>query len=103
LWLLHVHVLHSLLLPQALAFDGFFIEQWFDAYPASFRTEMPAQSVSTSKASATSPLPALFELSFTDELLLSRMKALMAFSVMLTSKRLATYGADKRTLVSMGP
>jgi hypothetical protein len=71
--MLHIlcHIMHLLFLPKPLPFDGFFVEEWFDTYTAGFRSEVTAQSVSTSEASTAAPLTSLFQVAFADELFLS--------------------------------
>jgi hypothetical protein len=85
-----------------LPLNGFFVEQWLDAYAARFRAEMPSQSISAGKTTATTPLAALFEISFANELLLSGMKSFVAFSVMLTSESFPTDCTYEWAFVGMG-
>jgi hypothetical protein len=63
---------------------------------------MPTKGIGTGKASTAAPIVAIFERASADKLLLARMQALMALAIMLSSKCLAAYTADERTLVSMG-
>jgi hypothetical protein len=100
--LLHVHILHALLLPQTLPFNGFFIKKWLDADAARFRAEMPAQCISTGKTATASPLATLLELSFANELLLSGMKSFVALSIMLARKGFPAHCADERAFVGVG-
>lgn len=63
---------------------------------------MSAQRIGAGEAPTATPLAALLELSFADELLLARVQALVAFPVMLPSECLSTHRANERTLVSVG-
>ena len=63
---------------------------------------MSAQCISTSKAATASPLATLFKLSFTNELLLSRMKSFMTLSIMLTRKGFSAHGTDEWAFVGVG-
>jgi hypothetical protein len=97
-----VHVLNPLLLPHSLPLEGFFIKQWLDANPASFRAEVSAQSISTCEAATATPLATLLELALAHEFLLARMQAFVALPVVLARECLSTHRANKRTLVSVG-
>jgi hypothetical protein len=97
-----VHILHTLLLPKTLPFNGFFIKKWLNADAARFRAEMSTQCISTGKTATTSPLAALLELSFANELFLSGMKSFMALSIMLARKSFPAYCTDEWALIGVG-
>jgi hypothetical protein len=60
---------------------------------------MTPQSVRPGKSATATPLSAAGEFSLTNELLLSRVKPFMPFTIVLSSEGFATYRADKRPLV----
>lgn len=63
---------------------------------------MAAQSISAGESTTASPLATLLELSFANKLLLSGMKSLVTFAIVLASKGFPAYCTHKRTLISMG-
>lgn len=63
---------------------------------------MATQCISTGKTAATSPLAALFELSFANELLLSGMKSFMALSIVLACKGFPAHCTHEWTLIGVG-
>jgi hypothetical protein len=86
-------------LPHPLGY--LLVEKWLNANAARLRPEMTTKRIGAGKPPATAPLPAAFEFSLANELLFTRMKALVPFSVMLPRKRLATDSAHERAFIGM--
>lgn len=64
---------------------------------------MAAKSVRTCKPPTATPLATSFEIAFANELLLTRVEALVSLSVMLTRKSFATDCTNEGPLVGMSP
>src|ERR1700761_6667560 len=81
----------------------FFIQQGLNAHSSRFRSEMSAEGVGACESAAATPSLTWERPQFTstDELLLARMQALMALTVMLAGECLPTNGADERPLIGM--
>ena len=92
---------HLPLVPHSLPLQSFLVQQRPDTYPTGFATEVPPKSVCAGKSSATSPAIPRLQLSLAYKLLLARMQAFVALSVMLSGKGLATHRTHKRPFVRM--
>lgn len=97
-----IAITHGLTLTiPATLFLRFFLEEGSNTHTASFRPEMPAKSIRTSEAPATTPIVAILEVAAADKLLLSRVQTLVTLSVVLTGERLTANTTYKWTLICM--
>lgn len=95
-----IAIVHLLVLPIPFAlFACLLLQQGPNAYTASFRSEVAAQSVSAGKAPPTTPAAAILEIAATHKLFLARVQPLVSLAVVLTGKGFAANTADKGTLV----
>lgn len=95
-----VAISHLLLLAVPLALLlGFLFEQGTYADTASLRPEVATKSICTGKTPATAPVTIVFEITTADELLLTGVKTLMSFPVVLTSECFPANTAYEWTLV----
>ena len=94
-------VLRLLFEVEFLSLRCFFVEERFDAHPASFGTEVTAQSVSACEAPPTAPLGAALQRAFADEFLLARVQAFVAFAVVLAREGFAADCADEWAFVGV--
>ena len=91
----------DLLVEDALALHGFFVEQRLDADAAGFGAKVPAQGIGAGEASAAAPTLAHAEFAFADEFFLAAVETFVPLAVMLPRKRLPADGAHERPFVGV--